>query len=250
MIFDDQTKGQETNQQQQTQTTEDWLAKVVEAKGENFRDIQTLAKSKLESDNYIKELERQLKEMRDDQSKDEYSKKLLEVLQNKGSNFTNDNPAKPKDTGNANQDDTKPLISEDVVKTLVEQHLTEREKTNTVKQNISTVEKTLEERYGTQAKETVEKKAAELGMSMGRMMELAGESPTAFLTLIGEAKKNSNPIVNGTINTQSVGNTNPQERNWAWYQKLRRENKALYYRPETQQQLFQDKMRLGPQFGN
>lgn len=50
MLFADQTTGQETNQTLQTQTNEDWLAKVVEVKGEKFKDVQVLAKSKLESD--------------------------------------------------------------------------------------------------------------------------------------------------------------------------------------------------------
>ena len=59
MLFEDQTKGQDGNQTQQTQTQEDWLAKIVEVKGEAFKDPQVLAKSKLESDNYIKQLEGQ-----------------------------------------------------------------------------------------------------------------------------------------------------------------------------------------------
>lgn len=42
MLFEDQTKGQDGNQTQQTQTQEDWLAKIVEVKGEAFKDPQVL----------------------------------------------------------------------------------------------------------------------------------------------------------------------------------------------------------------
>jgi hypothetical protein len=78
MLFEDQTTGQDGNQTQQTQTQEDWLAKIVEVKGEAFKDPQVLAKSKLESDNYIKQLESQLTDLRTELSKEEAAKKLLE----------------------------------------------------------------------------------------------------------------------------------------------------------------------------
>jgi hypothetical protein len=39
------------------------------------------------------------------------------------------------------------------------------------------------------------------------------------------------------------------ERNFDYYQKLRRENRNLYYSAKTQQQMFEDKSRLGEKFG-
>ena len=250
-IFEDQTKGQETNQAQQTTNQDDWLAKVVEAKGESFRDVQVLAKSKLESDNYIKQLEDQLKQIREDVGKQDYVTKLLEQLQNKAPATTNGSPVAPKDNnGGTNTSETKPDISEDVLKRLVEQTLTEREKTSTAKQNQDFVRNELVTKYGTEAKVVLEKKASELGLSMQRLNELAAESPSAFLTLIGEPKKDFKPIVNGSINTSAASMQAPTERDWSYYQKLRKENKSLYYSPKVQQQLMQDKMRLGERFGN
>jgi len=35
----------------------------------------------------------------------------------------------------------------------------------------------------------------------------------------------------------------------AYYQKLRRENRNMYYSAKTQQQMFEDKARLGDKFG-
>lgn len=248
MLFEDQTTGQTTDQTQQTQTTEDWLAKVVEVKGEKFKDVNVLAKSKLEADNYIAELERQLKEMREEGGKQDYAAKLLEQLQNKGANTTEPKPV--VDTGGTNTSDTKPVISEDVIKTLVEQTLTKREAENSAAQNAEIVRNELVNKYGTEAKSFVEKKAQELGMSYDRLSQIAQESPNAFFTLIGESKKDFKPLTQGTINTSSASFQAPTERNWEYYQKLRREDKRLYYSPQTQQQLFKDKQRLGERFGN
>lgn len=247
MLFEDQTKGQEGNQNQQTTNQEDWLAKVVEAKGESFKDVQVLAKSKLESDNYIKQLETQLTELRGELGKEEAAKKLLAELEARRQ-APNANPL--PNTGETKPSDTKPELSEEILERLVEETLTKREQANTASQNTKLVQTQLEQKYGTEAKAKVEAKAQELGLSMARLSALAAESPSAFMTLIGEPKPEMKPIVTGTVNTASAQFSNPAERTWAFYQDLRRKDKALYYSPKIQQQMMQDKNRLGDRFGN
>jgi hypothetical protein len=55
-----------------------------------------LAKGKLEADGYIKTLEDQLTAMREDLGKQEYSKQLLDQLQNKATAPTNVNTVAPQ----------------------------------------------------------------------------------------------------------------------------------------------------------
>ena len=244
MLFEDQTKGQDGNQTQQTQTQEDWLAKIVEVKGEAFKDPQVLAKSKLESD---KQLESQLTDLRTELSKEDAAKKLLAELQSRRQD-PNANSV-PKQ-GETNPSDTKPVLSEDAIQRLVEETLSKREQANSAQQNAKLVQDQLTQKYGTEAKAHVEKKAQELGMSFDRLSALAAESPSAFMTLIGEPKTEFKAPVQGTINTAAGNYSNPSERNWDYYQNLRRTNKTLYFNPKTQQQMMQDKMRLGDRFGN
>lgn len=247
MLFENQT----TNPQTETQTTEDWLAKVVEAKGETFKDVQVLAKSKLESDRYIKELEEQAKALREELTKQDYTSKLLEQLQSKAPNPTNGNPVAPnQNNGSTTPSDTKPENSEDILKALVEKTLTERETKLTAEQNAILVRNELVAKYGTDAKAHVERKAAELGLSYSRLEALASESPNAFLALIGEPKKDFKPLIQGSINTQSVSMQKSTTRDWAFYQNLRRTNKTEYFNPSTQQQMLRDKIALGDKFGN
>jgi hypothetical protein len=81
------------------------------------------------------------------------------------------------------------------------------------------------------------------------MQELAAESPSAFFSLIGEPKKSFNPMVQGSVRTEGVNMQASTDRNWNYYQKLRRENRNLYYTPKIQRQLMEDKARLGSKFG-
>lgn len=137
------------------------------------------------------------------------------------------------------------------MKSLVEQTLTQREKDTTIQQNLTQVDKSLVESFGTEAAAVVKKKAEELGMSMDRLRDIAAESPNAFFTLIGEAPRAlNNPMVQGSVRTEGVNMQVSAERNWAYYQKLRRENPNEYYQPKTQQMLMADKVKMGDRFGN
>lgn len=233
-----ETQGQETPQQ------ESFLDKLVQAKGENWRNPETLAKGKLEADGYIKTLEDQLSQMREDMKKQDYQAQILEQLQNKAAESTTANTVEPNNNGSINEQNTTGVVNEETLKSLVEQTLTQREKDNTVQQNLTQVDMELDKSFGTEATATVEKKAKELGMSMERLRDIAAESPSAFFTLIGE-----HPMVSGSVRTEGVNMQASSERNWEYYQKLRRENRNLYYTPKVQQQMFADQQRLGDKFG-
>lgn len=255
MVFTDGTATTQTEQtaeqtQQASTPSESYLQKLVEAKGENWKDPEVLAKGKLEADGYIKTLEEQLAQMREDMKKQDYQAQILEQLQNKATESTAVKNGVPNNNGNVDGQNTTATINEEDLKSLVEKTLTQREKDSLVKQNLTQVDKALEETFGTEALAVVQKKAQELGMSIERMKDIAAESPNAFFALIGEKPKQPlNPMISGSVRTEGVNMQASTERNWAYYQKLRRENKNLYYTPKVQQQLMDDKMRLGDKFG-
>jgi len=233
-----------------TQPQDSFVQKLVEAKGENWKDPEVLAKGKLEADGYIQELETQLNSMREDLSKQDYAKSLLDQLQNKAAESTTANIAMPKNNiGDTSDGNTNPNLSEEDLKSLVERTLTERDKDSVIKQNLSLVNEEMEKSYGTDASAKIQDKAKELGLTLERMQEIAAESPTAFFNLIGEPKKNFKPMVQGSVRTEGVNMQASSERDWSYYQNLRRENRSLYYTPKVQRQLMEDKNRLGGKFG-
>ena len=258
MVFTDgaattQTEQSTELQGQETTPQESYLKKLVEAKGENWNDPETLAKGKLEADGYIKTLEEQLSQMREDMKKQDYQAQLLEQLQNKATEpaaVNNEVPTNNNNNGDIDTQNTTGVVNEDDLKSLVEKTLTQRDKDAVVKQNLGQVDQELESSYGTEATAVVQKKAAELGVSMDRLREIASESPNAFFTLIGEPQKALNPMVQGSVRTEGVNMQASTQRDWSYYQKLRRENPNEYYSPKLQQQLIADRMKLGDKFGN
>jgi hypothetical protein len=251
-VFDQAQQPTEQSQESQAQQMtpeqqESFLAKLVATKGENWRDPEVLAKGKLEADGYIKNLEDQLKQMREDLQKQDYAKTLLEELQNKATSSANVKSVVANNNNGGTDTDgtTQPQVSEDTLKSLVEQTLTAREQENTVKQNLAVVEQEMQKSFGTEAPLVVQQKAKELGLSVQRLQELAAESPNAFFNLIGEPKKTLQPMVQGSVRTEGVNMQASTDHNFEYYQKLRRENKSLYYTPKMQRQMMDDAARLG-----
>lgn len=256
MVFTDQAA---TTQQDQVQnenvgeTTEpvqeSFLDKLVKTKGENWKNPEVLAKGKLEADGYIKNLEDQIAQMREDMSKQDYSAQILEKLEDKAAASATAQPQGSNNNGSVDPQNTTEGVDEVTLKGLVEKTLTEREQASRVQENLSRVDQELSNSFGTEAAAKVQEKAEELGMSMERLRDIAAESPSAFFALIGEPQKTLNPMVQGSVRTEGVNMQASAERDWSYYQKLRRENRNLYYSPKTQQQMFADQQRLGDKFG-
>jgi hypothetical protein len=242
-----QTTGDAEKAEEQTS----FLEQLVKVKGENWKDTEVLAKGKLEADAYIAQLEEQAKQLREDLAKQDYAKQLIDQLQNKA---TESAPVKTEEPNNNNSGthtdgNTQPKVSGDDLKSLVSETMSALEKEKNIVANVTFVSQELEKTHGNDATAFVARKAQELGMSLARLEEIAKESPTAFFTLIGEAKKDIPSMIKGSIKTEAANITRTDERNWNYYQELRRKDKSLYYNPKTQQQMLEDKKRLGRNFG-
>ena len=240
-VFDASTTGQDVTDNQDQLTTEDWIERVTKEKGEHWKDPQTIAKGYYHAQQRIKELEA----LAEGAKKNDYAKQLLEELKSQKA------PAATSGThqdsqGSQAQENTTPNPAD--IESLINEAITAREKQNTAAQNIALADAKIKEVFGTEAGNVVRKRAQELGMSVERMKELASESPTAFLRLVGEeASKETNRTMTSTINT-STGFERNNERNKDYYLKLRREDKRKFYDPKTQAQMFDDMKRLGAKF--
>lgn len=226
-----------------------FVDQLVQAKGDQWSDPEVLAKGKLESDTHIQNLENQLKELRDDLGKQDYAKDLLDKLQGQANTPGTQVSTEPNNPTGTTEGNTIPDVSD--LESLIEQTLSVREQKNTAKQNIDHTDNHLNELFGTEATAEVTKRAKDIGMSMDKLQEIASESPSAFFKLIGEDsfKREVNQVPSNTVNTES-GFNRSAEKDWAYYQNLRRTNPKQYYDPKTQNQMVQDKQRLGGKFGN
>jgi hypothetical protein len=253
MVFtdDSQTKGEgqntELNREDGNQAAS-FVDQLAATKGDNWRDPEVLAKGKIEADSYISTLEKQLAEIREELQKKDYDQEVLSRAKSKATESSTENSRLSNNRGAADVENTTRQISEDDLKSLVEQTLSQRQKEETLKSNLSFVDEELTKTYGTEASSVIKQKATELGMTMDRLKEIAEESPNAFFTLIGEKKRQMNPLISGSVRTEGVNMGGNSERNFNYYQKVRKENRALYFSPKFQQQMMNDAERLGDKF--
>ena len=219
--------------------TEDFLTKVVQEKGEQWKDPATLAKGYVSAQDFIKKLQQEKDELLQDLKKQDYAKEVLETLKNPKPNV-------PPET----QTQTAPVVNELDLKALIQETITSGEKQKTAEQNVKAVDQKLNELFGTDAKKIVQERGQELGLSLSKLQEIASESPSAFLRLIGEAPtKSDNRTVQGTVNTASgLFSQNTSVRNMEYYSKLRKEKPSLYHSPATRRQMEADAVAMGAKF--
>lgn len=229
-----------TNETEETS----YVKKLVEAKGDQWSEPETIAKGKLEADEHIANLTRQLNEMKEDLVKNEYSKTLLETLQ-----------AKTKPAGSeglqmdtpGTQEAATTALTEDGIESLLEKKLKEKEEFNQANSNVTKLEAELSKAYGEKASDVVKQKLIELGMSAEELKQLAAKSPNAALKLVSDDKvKPSIDFSSSTVNTSNLSTGGEQD--GAYFRKLRKENPGLYYTPKIQEQMMAARVRLGKDY--
>lgn len=249
-IFSSATTEGTTTDTQQTQTKESFVDHLV-GDGKKFKDIEALAKGKLEADRHIGEITKTLDELRAELAKQDYAKNLLEQM-SKGSETGAEQPT-PVTTSSSNTENTTQSASD--FEALVEKVITAKEKSKTASQNISVVGEEMQRQYGDKTADVLKAKSLELNMSLDRLKEIAAESPTAFFQLIGVKKMGEKTSTSTGVTTQSTirsenFNSYSQDRTFEYYQKMRKENRSLYYSPKIQNSMLQDRERLGDRFYN
>jgi len=249
-IFSSATTESTTTDTQQTQTNESFVTQLV-GEGKKFKDYEALAKGKLEADRHIGEITKTLDELRAELAKQDYAKSLLEQM-SKGSDTGAEQPL-PVTTSSSNTENTTQSASD--FEALVEKVITAKEKGKTASQNISIVGEEMQKQFGDKTADYLKVKSQELNMSLDRLKEIAAESPTAFFQLIGVKKMGEKVSTSASVTTQSTirsenFNSYSQDRDFLFYQKMRKENRSLYYSPKIQNTMVQDRERLGDRFYN
>jgi hypothetical protein len=239
-IFDQTTDQNADKQVPLGGATSSFVERLVASKGEQWNDPEVIAKGKVEADDHIKSLEQQLKDLREDLGKQDYSKQLLETLQQ----------SKAQETPPAAvvQEGTQPAVTPveaETIESLVAQALQKRETIATAESNLALANASMVETFGTEAAATVQAKANELGMSLDSLRALAAQSPAAFASLIGSAPvSQAGSAPRTSVNSAAAFQSNG-DRDYAYYAALRKSDKERYYSPQVQREMLADRQKLG-----
>lgn len=219
---------------------ENTFAQLVGA-GRKYATPEDLAKSRIEADRYIEQLEAEHAQFREViQSRVEQLRQPPEVVTP---------PPAPVAEQRAPEVDLEARIRETLEKTNREQKLAK---------NVNEVSGKLVEVYGTpeKANEAVKARAAELGVSLDFLMQSAAASPKAFYAQLGldVSPRAVAPMGTGAVNAQalSAANTPGQIKpgTYAYYEHLRKTNPKLFNKSATQLQMHKDAMEKAEAFFN
>lgn len=228
---------QQDNHSGQSNNNKSYFGELV-GDGKKFSDAEALAKSKLEADRHISNLESQLKEIREELAKRESAEEIAERLRNERN-------ADPKPSTST------PGLSEERVAEIVKNTVTSIERSRSVRENVLEAERQFKSMYGDKTQEVLKAKASELGMTVEQLGKIAGESPTAFGKLVGLEKKDSKASGNQSpmdsdLNQEGFHNNNQhgplKEGSQAYWAAKRKELGAKFWEPKIQQQIMKDKM--------
>lgn len=210
--------------------------------GKKFKDNEALAKSKYESDAFIKKLQSELEEMRGElgrkQSLEEIKTQILEGIRQKEPT-PNQPPQEPE------KKELDPSKIEDLVKDFYTRTETEKK----IKSNRDKVTETLVEKFGDDAQVELNRKARELSVSLSYLQKIADESPAAFFRLIGvDTQAQQRPSAPAPRGTSSVQPQDSSVRNKAYYDKLKAQNPKEYFSSKVQNEMYKDAMKLKEAF--
>lgn len=236
--------------QPQPDPNKDYLTELV-GEGKKFKDAKALAEGKFQSDNYIKVLEKRLDAMRDDYLKmrdDNITRARLEDLVDQ---VTKQRQAS-SETTRANEDQNQPKYNPKEVESLVSNKIQEYESTKKQTENFNLVADKLQQRYGNNYKEAVKKQIDELGITEQDLNDMARKTPKVLIRTLGLDREPSNdPFFSPPSSQQRSDSFAPSktpQRTWAYYEDLRKKDKALYFDRKTAIQMQKDALELGDKF--
>lgn len=195
--------------------------------GKKYRDINELAKAYVNADGHIDELRRDLAQARARSDAEKNQEPVVPTQQQQA-----DPPPAVTERPQSNED----------LRTLVGRELEALTESKRFEQNVESTAQTLVDYFGDaqKANQAVKDKARELGVSPDWLRDSAARSPKAFYATMGinleaEKRDTSTPAPRSDIRLET--NQNNGKKNYAYFEQLRKSDKASYYSQSVQNEM-------------
>lgn len=220
------------------QTAEDVLKK--------YKDQDAVAKALVEKDNFIKRLQNETLELRQELNVRPNTDKSQEILDRLEALRTAQTTERPEPTVTERVVETNGLTLDDV-----ERLLSDREKKRLADQNVEIAKNELKKLYGPDFGKVLQTVAEKLGVNEAFLQNTASTSPQALLRLVA-SEKPANPLaftppsstVTNTTFTPSAGS----HQKLSYYMALKETDKKKYFSSAVQNQMYKDGMALKEEF--
>lgn len=211
---------------------------------------KAIARGKVEADKYVDHLKARHDELRQDWSKlrEEYNAgpKLKEYLDQLVAQKSQNDHIHPV------EDVKQPVYDPNEIEKLLESKLTAREQARREEDNYKLVESKLTEHYGSNYQSVLKQQVDQLGLDKEFVNDLARKHPSVLFRTLGiEGQKSNDNFQAPPMSSQRRDPFAPTtKRTNAYYQKLRKEQPAVYRTPKIQDQMFKDAIELGDAFND
>lgn len=197
--------------------------------GKKFKDNESLARGKAESDAFIEKLKAEAEALRKELNTKASFETILDQIK------SSKEPANPAPI--PLQGDLKTVeLDDSVLESKLAEILSRRDQQRTHEGNLEKAVRVMRENYGDQAQAVINHKASEIGMTPAALQKIATESPSAFFRLVGVSESpapGQAPVVprNGlnTVHAADQGNV----KNKAYYDRMKNTDPKRYNDPKT-----------------
>lgn len=223
----------------------DYLPDLV-GEGKKFKTPADLARAKLESDIFIKRLQRENADMRAKVDTEFSMKQFLDNLDSKLKTKPAEDTNQRTTPDEPNAEPPKGISQEDILKLL-----DSREK---AKQEQANLEKAIElskKAFGANYALVLEQKAQDLGLPKSYIEDIAKTNVTAFAKIVGAEPKNENIQLfpSSSVTTQNAPPVNTGKK-YSDFEKLRKDNYKEWITPRVQNEIHDLAVKYGESFLN
>jgi len=233
-----------------TETPPPSFAEALVGDNKKFKDVESLAKGKWESDKFI-----EFKNKEFDDLKAEYLQLRKELDSRANVEELIDRMSKAqRNSDSINNPDANvekpPQFDPTQLESLVETKIAQRETQRRQSENFKVVQDKLKEVYGNNWQTHLKDHMDRLGLDPQFTDTLARQHPNAFIRTFGLDRQQSGEDYQAPPQSdQSSGfNKDRTKRTWSYYQEIKKSKPAEYYDPKTQLQLMRDAEALGDEF--
>lgn len=186
----------------------DQLASIKNDRGEpKYKDLPTALQALQHSQEYIPQLKQENETLRSEVERLKAELGQRETLEETVSRLT----AK----GESNQPTPQELqgLTPEQVEELLEQRLSERDQRQLAQANASQVEQAILKKYGEKAREVVQSKAQEYGMSLSELQQWASKNPKAVLALfeVKPTPQGNSQTPSSSVNIPPIRPNDPED---------------------------------------
>lgn len=205
---------------------------MLVGEGKKFKDNELLAKSKFESDNFVKKLQAENAMLRTELGS---AKKLEELFSKVNQSQVNNDTNQSRENQQPETPDISAIVNAELEKRLASQRLAD---------NLNTVNNELSNRFGDSANAEITKRAIELGVSKEYLRDLASKAPKVLLNLFPVITSKTPDVFSAGPRTRlTEGQTQVTARNQQYYDDLRKKDRKQW--DNTAMQRMNDALALG-----